>query len=79
MIKYYKMTTQSDKDIINTLDNLESRLAKIEAHLGLDSEQGFFKKEIESQPVESAEAISERMEFHIGENWLNNAIRYHNA
>jgi len=64
------MNTQSDKEIINTLDNLESRLTKIEAHLGLDSEQGFFKKEIESQPVESAEAISERMEFHIGENWF---------
>ncbi len=61
---------QSDKDIINILDKLESRLAKIESHLGLESEPVFFKKKQESQPVESAEAISERMEFHIGENWF---------
>ncbi len=61
---------QSDKDIINLLDKLESRLAKIESHLGLESEQEFLKEKQESQPVESAEAISERMEFHIGENWF---------
>ena len=61
---------QRDKDILNILDNLESRLAKIETRLGLESEKGFFKDKQESQPVESADAISERMEFQIGENWF---------
>jgi uncharacterized membrane protein len=61
---------QRDKDIIGILDNLESRLAKIEAHLGLESEQGYIKKKEESQSVESAEAVSERMEINIGENWF---------
>ncbi len=39
---------QRDKDILNILDNLESRLAKIESHLGLESEQEFLKEKQES-------------------------------
>ena len=61
---------QRDKDIIVLLEHLESRLTKIEAHLGLEADQGFIKKRQPSLSIESDEEISEKMEFQIGENWF---------
>jgi hypothetical protein len=64
------LKTQKDKDIRVLLEYLESRLAKIEAHLGLEPDQGLIKKKEQAPSIESDEEISEKMEFQIGENWF---------
>jgi len=64
------LNNQRERDIIVLLEYMEARLAKIEKHLGLEPEGGFIKRKTESTPIETDEEISEKMEFHIGENWF---------
>ena len=62
-----------DEEIYRKLENLESRLAKIEEQLGPESKKAYIKKEQQSRSDRSDEQISERMELRIGEYWFAKA------
>ena len=62
-----------DEEIYRKLENLESRLAKIEEQLGPESKKAYIKKEQQSPSDRSDEQISERMELRIGEYWFAKA------
>ena len=64
---------RQNENIYRKLENLESRLTKIEEHLGLESKKEYIKKEQRSRSGRSDEEISERMELRIGEYWFAKA------